>query len=239
MPEGYKSPDVLNFSITEETTEDVYQSISLSEISAYFYCYGTDENSQPIIVSGAEFTLTHLDGKSLANVTSNNTELSIENGSVSWISGNYAVLSRVLAGDYQLIENIPPSGFQKVQPITFSIDSKGNINNLTNGIAAGTFGIKILHSKFVPNLWTLHRANVIRVYDISYPQEDFRTENNGLAVLSPVSCVSTHNADTWDVQLVHPIDEWGKWRNLLVENVLKIDGQLFSCLLYTSDAADD
>lgn len=227
VPEGYKSPDMLNFSITEETTEDVYQSISLSEISVYFYCYGTNESSQQILVSGAEFTLTHLGGKSLENVTSNNTELSIENGSVSWISGNYAVLSRLPTGDYQLIENTPPDGYSTAQEITFSIDSKGNINNLTNGIAAGTFGIKILHSKFVPNLWTLRRANVIKVYDISYPQEDFRTENNGLAVLSPVSCVSTHNADTWDVQFVHPIDEWGKWKHLLVENILKIDGQLF------------
>ncbi|MDE5936604.1 MAG: leucine-rich repeat domain-containing protein [Ruminococcus sp.] len=33
--------------------------------------------------------------------------------------------------------------------ITFSIDSKGNINNLTNGITIGTFGIKILHSKYI------------------------------------------------------------------------------------------
>ena len=226
VPEGYKSPDMLNFSITEETTEDVYQSISLSEISVYFYCYGTDENSQPIIVSGAEFTLTHLDGKSLANVISNNTELSIENGSVSWISGNYAVLSRLPTGDYQLIENTPPSGFQKVQPITFSIDSKGNINNLINAVEVGAFGIKIIHLRFAPNLDTLPNENYITIYDMHTKQNDF--ENNGLAVLTPISCTVTesYNAE-WSVTLEHPIDREQKWKYITEFNIIKVLGQLF------------
>lgn len=69
------------------------------------------------------------------------------------------------------------------------------------------------------------RENVIRVYDKSEPQNGFRS--NGLAILHPSSCTSLHNDDRWDISLTHPIDEWGKWRNLLVVNILKIDGQLF------------
>lgn len=69
------------------------------------------------------------------------------------------------------------------------------------------------------------RENVIRVYDKSEPQNGFRS--NGLAILHPSSCTSLHNDDRWDISLTHPIDEWGKWKNLLVVNILKIDGQLF------------
>lgn len=69
------------------------------------------------------------------------------------------------------------------------------------------------------------RENVIRVYDKDEPQNGFTS--NGLAILHPSSCVSIHNDDRWDITLTHPVDEWGKWRNLLVVNVLKVDGQLF------------
>lgn len=69
------------------------------------------------------------------------------------------------------------------------------------------------------------RENVIRVYDKSEPQDGFRS--NGLAVLCPTSCISLHNDDRWDIKLKHPIDEWGKWKHLLVVNILKVDGQLY------------
>ncbi len=75
------------------------------------------------------------------------------------------------------------------------------------------------------DMWALERENVIRVYDIGEPQNGF--DHNGLAVLEPISCTSVHNDDRWDVQLVHPLDEWGKWKYLLVGNILKISGQLF------------
>lgn len=71
----------------------------------------------------------------------------------------------------------------------------------------------------------LERDHVIRVYDISEPQEGFR--HNGLAILDPISCTSYHDKDRWDIELVHPLDDWGKWKFLLVQNILKIDGQLF------------
>ena len=62
------------------------------------------------------------------------------------------------------------------------------------------------------DLWALERENVIRVYDISEPQTGF--DHNGLAILEPISCTSIHNDTRWDVDLVHPIDEWGKWKRL-------------------------
>ena len=71
----------------------------------------------------------------------------------------------------------------------------------------------------------LERENVIRVYDKSEPQDGFIS--NGLAVLHPCKCISLHNDDRWDIELVHPLDNWGKWKYLLVMNILKIDGQLF------------
>ncbi len=75
------------------------------------------------------------------------------------------------------------------------------------------------------NIWNLPRESVIRVYDISEPQDGFK--HNGLAVLCPSECVSLHNDDVWDVDLTHPLDDWGKWKRLRVQNILKIRGQLF------------
>ncbi|MBP5431605.1 hypothetical protein [Ruminococcus sp.] len=75
------------------------------------------------------------------------------------------------------------------------------------------------------DLRVLERDHVIRVYDFKEPQNGF--EHNGLAILEPISCVSYHDKDRWDVELIHPLDLWGKWKHLLVQNILKIDGQLF------------
>ena len=75
------------------------------------------------------------------------------------------------------------------------------------------------------DVWSLKRENVIRVYDISEPQTGFKS--NGLAILTPESCTSHHDDDKWDIDLIHPIDDFGKWKCLLVNNVLKVDGQLF------------
>lgn len=71
----------------------------------------------------------------------------------------------------------------------------------------------------------LERENVIRVYDKSEPQNGFTS--NGLAVLHPSKCISLHNDDRWDIELTHSLDNFGKWKYLLVMNILKIDGQLF------------
>jgi len=81
----------------------------------------------------------------------------------------------------------------------------------------------ILH--FHANLYPERRENVIRVFDKMEPQNGFT--GNGLAILHPTSCISLHNDDRWDIKLKHPIDEWGKWKSLLVVNILKVGGQLF------------
>lgn len=75
------------------------------------------------------------------------------------------------------------------------------------------------------NLYPELRENVIRVFDKMEPQSGFTS--NGLAILHPTSCISLHNDDRWDIKLKHPIDEWGKWKSLLVVNILKVGGQLF------------
>lgn len=77
----------------------------------------------------------------------------------------------------------------------------------------------------MPPMEPIRRKHVIRVYDMHEPQEGF--DGNGLAVLRPLSCTSLHNDDRWDVELRHPLDDWGKWKALLVNNVLKVSGQLF------------
>lgn len=75
------------------------------------------------------------------------------------------------------------------------------------------------------DIWALHRKSQIHVYDLHEPQEGFKS--NGLAVLDPISCTSWHDDDRWDVELTHPLDEWGKWKYLLPENIIKVRGQLF------------
>lgn len=57
-------------------------------------------------------------------------------------------------------------------------------------------------------------------------QDNFN--NNGLAVLSPISCLVTENFNAgWNVNLEHPHDTHGKWRYLVEFNILKVLGQLF------------
>lgn len=75
------------------------------------------------------------------------------------------------------------------------------------------------------DIWVLHRKSQIHVYDLHEPQNGFKS--NGLAVLDPISCTSWHDDDRWDVELTHPLDEWGKWKYLLPENIIKVRGQLF------------
>ena len=75
------------------------------------------------------------------------------------------------------------------------------------------------------DIWALHRKSQIHVYDLHEPQTGFKS--NGLAVLDPISCTSWHDDDRWDVELTHPLDEWGKWKYLLPENIIKVRGQLF------------
>lgn len=70
------------------------------------------------------------------------------------------------------------------------------------------------------------RREQISVYDINEPQNGF--EHNGLAILMPMECISDKEEQgRWDLTLVHPIDDYGKWTYIIIQNVLKVNGQLF------------
>ena len=112
---------------------------------------------------------------------------------------------------------IPMPELYDTQPdALWRIDSNTNLGFPYNKLMIGLVGI---------DLWALDREHVIRVYDMHEPQDGF--DGNGLAVLNPTVCTSLHNDERWDVELRHPLDDWGKWKNLLANNILKIDGQLF------------
>ena len=66
----------------------------------------------------------------------------------------------------------------------------------------------------------------ISVYDISEPQNGY--DHNGLAVLFPSEIISTkEEKGRWDIEIIHPIDQWGKWTYIVGQNVVKVNGQLF------------
>jgi hypothetical protein len=90
-----------------------------------------------------------------------------------------------------------------------------------------------------PELNAITRDRVISVYDLNEPQDGF--DGNGLAILEPISCRSYHERNgRWDLTLVHPLDtEWQKWKYLLAQNVLKVNGQLFRIDLQEPEISTD
>lgn len=138
----------------------------------------------------------------------------------------YADISAESAYDWQIkdgkIENkqfieLPEKYMGKPYPLAlWFVDAAVNNGKPYNGLMPDIRGI---------DLWSLERKHQIYVYDLHEPQNGF--DSNGLAILDPISCTSIHNDERWDVELTHPLDSWGKWKNLLVNNVLKVDGQLF------------
>lgn len=109
-----------------------------------------------------------------------------------------------------------PELYDNLPDALWRIDTTRNRGFPYNELMIGITGI---------DLKSLEREHVIRVYDMHEPQDGF--DGNGLAVLNPTVCTSLHNDERWDVELRHPLDEWGKWKNLLANNILKVDGQLF------------
>ena len=67
----------------------------------------------------------------------------------------------------------------------------------------------------------------ITIHDAYTEKNDF--DNNGLAVLDPISCKETEILNgKWEVQLEHAIDADGKWQYLKEFNLLKVNGQIFT-----------
>ena len=164
--------------------------------------------------------------------------LSDDKRTITFTSGNSPVVfTRIPSGIYTLSEYSAPEDYIKAERAVFSID-KSDIS-LSDGNKSGFIEnniLKIPAKKRIVNFFPIAYENSIRVYDISEPQTGFTS--NGLAVLRPTSCTSTKNADVWDIELVHPIDEWGKYRYLLPENVLKVNGQLFRIDIMTSEYSE-
>ena len=55
-----------------------------------------------------------------------------------------------------------------------------------------------------------------------YPADCTDFSNNGLGTVSPTSCIVTETLNgEWELTLVHPIDELGKWQRLAEGNILR------------------
>lgn len=84
----------------------------------------------------------------------------------------------------------------------------------------------LLFPENTPFVRPVPQYEYITVYSMNTKQDDFN--NNGLAVLSPISCLVTENFNAgWNVSLEHSRDAHGKWRYLVEFNILKVLGQLF------------
>lgn len=67
----------------------------------------------------------------------------------------------------------------------------------------------------------------ICVYSKTTGKSDFAS--NGLAILTPTSCEVTDTLNGMrSVQLVHPIDPEKRYELLIINNILKVDGQLYT-----------
>lgn len=77
-----------------------------------------------------------------------------------------------------------------------------------------------------PVIYPVERADRISVYDIYEPASGF--DHNGVAVLFP-SEVTSYKEDKgrWDINLTHPIDQYGKWTYIVGQNCIKVNGQIF------------
>lgn len=76
------------------------------------------------------------------------------------------------------------------------------------------------------NVKAVPQNDYIIIYDKSTQQDGFN--NNGLAVLEPISCTVTENYNAaWTVTLEHATDSTQKWKYIKEFNILKVLGQLF------------
>ena len=77
-----------------------------------------------------------------------------------------------------------------------------------------------------PVIYPIERADRISVYDIYEPQTGF--DHNGVAVLYPSEVISyKEDMGRWDINLTHPIDQYGKWTYIIGQNCIKVNGQIF------------
>lgn len=77
-----------------------------------------------------------------------------------------------------------------------------------------------------PVIYPIERADRISVYDIYEPQSGY--DHNGVAILFPSEVISyKEDMGRWDINLTHPIDQYGKWTYIIGQNCIKVNGQIF------------
>ena len=78
-------------------------------------------------------------------------------------------------------------------------------------------------------LHPVEQSPYISVFDIGTKQHEFT--GNGLAILTPTSCeVAEELNGAWTFTMQHPIDPEGKWEEIKLRNIVRINGQLFTIL---------
>lgn len=88
-----------------------------------------------------------------------------------------------------------------------------------------TIYIKFRELEPIP-MWAEGRPAQVSLYDISEPQNGF--DHNGVAILMPSELISNkEDKGRWDMEMIHPIDDYGKWTYIVCQNVIKANGQLF------------
>lgn len=76
------------------------------------------------------------------------------------------------------------------------------------------------------NMWAEQRPAQINIYDISEPQNGYN--HNGIAILMPSEVISDkEDRGRWEINIIHPIDDYGKWSYIVGQNTVKVNGQLF------------
>ena len=64
---------------------------------------------------------------------------------------------------------------------------------------------------------------MIEVFDNSQHYNQPYPNNNGDAILLPISCTVTAQVNgTWELRMSHPLDEDGRWKYLIINNVLRV-----------------
>ena len=75
----------------------------------------------------------------------------------------------------------------------------------------------------------VEQSPYISLFDIGTRQDEF--EGNGIAILTPSECTTDETLNgAWTFSMQHPLDPDGKWQEIKLRNLVRIDGQLFTIL---------
>lgn len=123
---------------------------------------------------------------------------------------------------YPYLDDVPESpeiAMQKPYPLTlWRIDGTEN---------DGYPFFLMLPEPAPPVILPVKQRPYICIYDKRTEKEDFA--GNGLAILTPTKCEITETLNgMWSLEIEHPIDPEGRHKLLIINNIIKADGQLFT-----------